>query len=805
MSYARVAVPRSAPEALTYRIPAALAPLVQPGVRVRAPLRRRTVTGVVVAVEEETGLPPGQVRELVELLDAEPLLPGHLLDLAGFIASYYRCPPGDTFAAMLPAGLLRADVEEAEVTPAGVAAPDGRLTALQRELLGILRATSCKRLPTLLAEAGAASRAPVEALVELGLVRLRHRRRDRPQAAEVAAVTLAEGPLETLVERAGRARRQRQVVEWLAEQGRPALVGEVCERVPCSPATVRAAATAGLVRLFTQHRPHRARWSLGGAPRVVLTDEQRVAVERVQAALAAGGYAPILLEGVTGSGKTEVYLRCLETVLDAGRAGLVLVPEIGLTPAAVGAIESRFGARVAMLHSAQSEGDRWRQWQAVRAGELPVVVGPRSALFAPVEHPGLIVVDEEHDAAYKQQEAPRYHARDAALVLGQRLGVPVLLCSATPSAEAAALHMRGRAERLVLTRRVAGPRLPEVEVVDLRGEPGEPGEHGRTLFSGRLREALAETLERGEQAILLMPRRGWAPVLLCRDCGHRVVCPECSVAMVVHRRSKGLRCHHCGARAALPGACPQCRGELLDAVGAGTEKVAHHLERLFPGVPAAILDRDTVRRRGGLESTLGSFAAGRVKVLIGTQMVAKGHHFPDVTLTGVISADGLLALPDFRAAERTFQLLTQVAGRAGRGERGGRVVVQSYHPEHPAIRHAARHDTAAFLAEEIVFRRAFGWPPAARLALVRFEAATAAAAREGAEEAARALQPTAEGLRVRGPAPCPLERIKGQWRWQLLVSAASRALLVTALEAVESRPVAASARRVIDVDPLSTL
>ncbi len=483
----------------------------------------------------------------------------------------------------------------------------------------------------------------------------------------------------------------------------------------------------------------------------------------------------------------------------------MLVPEIGLTPAASGAVEQRFGRAVAVLHSAQSDGDRWREWSRLRAGEARIVVGPRSAIFAPIEDLGLIVVDEEQDSAYKQQEAPRYHARDLALVLGRDAGVPVLLCSATPSAEAFGLVDRGLAVKLVLSRRVAGNPLPEVKLVDLRKQEPEAGEQGRTLFSQPLKDALAETIDRGEQAILLIQRRGWAPILMCRDCGHRIDCPSCSVAMVVHRRSGDLRCHYCSHHQALPSKCPSCSGLLLDPVGAGTEKVAHYLAQLHPDVRSVILDRDTVRRRDGLERALGTFAAGDAQVLVGTQMVAKGHHFPGVTLTGVISADALLNLPDFRSGERTFQLLTQVAGRAGRGERPGRVIIQTYYPDHPAVRFACHHDVDAFLEEELVFRRAFAYPPAARLALVRFESRNQNSARQAAEDAANALGAIPDGVRVRGPAPAPIERIREYWRWQILFSARNRDMLREVLERAESPSLRKSVRRIIDVDPLSTL
>jgi primosomal protein N' (replication factor Y) len=709
-------------------------------------------------------------------------------------------------AAMLPTALLRADAEEVHLTAKGAAVEPAVLTPLQGALLTALQATTRARVTALLTRVGASSRAPLEALVEDGLARLSRRRRDRPPRTEVAAVMLPERPLDELLEACGRAPRQRQVVQWLAEQGRPALLSEVCTAVGCSPAVVRSLAAKGLVVRFTQARARRALWSLPGSDtRHQLTVEQQVAVDAVGSALTGGGYAPILLVGVTGSGKTEVYLRSLELCLAAGRSGLVLVPEIGLTPAASGAVERRFGDQVAVLHSAQSEGDRWREWRRVREGRVRIVVGPRSALFAPLDDLGLIVVDEEHDGAYKQEEAPRYHARDLALVLAQRLAVPALLCSATPSGEAFSLVERDLATRLDLTTRVAGGTLPEVELVDLRGEPPEPGEQGHTLFSRRLRETVAETLERNEQVILLMQRRGWAPVLLCRDCGHRVECPSCSVSLVVHRRSGDLRCHYCGFHRTVPDHCSECSGDLLDAVGAGTEKVNHHLQRLFPGVRAAILDRDTVRRRSGLEEVLGAFAAGEAQVLVGTQMVAKGHHFPRVTLTGVISADALLGLPDFRAGERTFQLLTQVAGRAGRGDRPGRVIIQTYYPEHAAVRHACQHDVDAFLAEEMVFRSAFHYPPSVRLALVRFEAATEVAARRAAEAAARAAEPLPDGVRLRGPAPAPLERLRGRWRWQVLLSARRRDRLRATLDAIETLKLPSASRRIVDVDPLSTL
>lgn len=804
--FAHVAIPRSAPDPLVYAIPEAFADAVQIGIRARVPLRRRHTTGVIIKISEKSGIDSTSIREISEILDEQPLLPDHFLALAGFISSYYRCPLGTTLATMLPAGLLRSDVEQAEPTPLGAATDLKVLPEKQRAILSILIEHRVLPVAGVLARAGAGSRTPLDRLEHQGLVRLSRRRRDTPPRSEVGAVAVVPKPIEELLESCGRAPQQREVLKWLVEHDGPALESEVRDAVGCTPSVIKALETKGLVHRFRQAAAKKPRWTLGGKDiRHTLNPEQQAAVDAVQNALNERRYQPILLEGVTGSGKTEVYLRCLEATLAQGKQGIVLVPEIGLTPATVGAVERRFGSSVAVLHSAQAEGERWKEWRTIRSGEARVVVGPRSSLFAPLEKPGLIVVDEEQDGAYKQQESPRYNARDLALVLGRDLGIPVLLCSATPSTEAAYLEKRGMARRLRLTRRVGGGLLPEVQLVDLRREPPEPGEQGRTLFSAQLKASIDETLKADRQVILLMQRRGWAPVLLCRDCGHTLECPDCSIGMVVHQRRNNLECHYCGHQVGVPTACPSCKGSLLDAVGAGTEKVAHHLSRLFPDVPCAILDRDTVRRRSGLEDTLGKFADGKVRILVGTQMVAKGHHFPNVTLTGVISADALLGLPDFRAGERTFQLLTQVAGRSGRGTEPGQVIIQTYHPEHPAVLHAAGHDVAAFTEEELRFRKAFGYPPVTRMALIRFESPSIDRVRRAAEDAGRCLRQGPQGIRVRGPSPAPMERLRDRWRWQILLTAADRPPLRQALSRVEDLSLPSDVHRLIDVDPLSTL
>ena len=437
---------------------------------------------------------------------------------------------------------------------------------------------------------------------------------------------------------------------------------------------------------------------------------------------------------MTGSGKTEVYLRAISLALAAGRGAVWLVPEIALTPVFSRELRRQFGARAAVLHSAQSERERAREWDRVRSGEARAVIGPRSAAFAPVADPGLFVVDEEHDGSYKQRESPRYDARDVAAIRALAAGSALLFGSATPSMEAYQAARDGRLRLLRLTARVDDRPLPQVTLVDLKRERARPEEKGVPLFSAPLVARLSEVFSRGEQAILLQPRRGFAPFLLCRQCGHDFRCGRCSVSRTVHEKGRALICHYCGERVSRPIRCPDCGGAILEAIGAGTERVAERFAELFPGVSHVVLDRDSARRRGA-GAVLDDVISGRASCLIGTQMVAKGHDFPGVTAVGVLSADTLLNFPDFRAAEKTFQLVAQVAGRAGRGDAPGTVHVQTFHPQHPAIRRAAGHDVDGFAAEELAFRRSFFYPPFAQLASVLISSPD----REKAEGAAKGV------------------------------------------------------------------
>jgi primosomal protein N' (replication factor Y) len=775
---------------------------------VRVRLRGQVRVGIVVEIVEDPGVAAEKVLPLEEVLDPEPLVPAHVLELVRFAADYYAAPIGSVVRSAVPGALFRVPPPLVQVGPrarevAEEAGPAER--RLLERLLEARRITVARLRTEGWGQKELAEMLP--ALESRHALRVVERGAGRPPGATVSAVVLAELPPEERARRVGNASAQARVVAWLAELGRPILEGELLAACGCSPGVVTGLVRKGVLQRFRQvrHRDVR-RWELAPPPPPTeLTEHQTRALDSLVSALGRNEFRAFLLEGVTGSGKTEVYLRLVAAAVARGLQGIVLVPEIALTPALAGQLGRKFGERVAVLHSSMAEGERVAAWESARRGEVDVVAGPRSALWAPLPRLGVIVVDEEQDASYKQEEEPRYHARDLALTLGQRCRIPVVLASATASLEVLSLAAQGRVEVLDLPERVAGGRLPEVEVVDLRVEPPESGEHGQRFLSTRLRELLEQTIARGEQAILLVNRRGWAPVLLCRECGHEATCRDCSIPLTVHRRQGALMCHYCGFRREIPEACPRCGGEVLHHVGAGTEKIASRVRELLPDTAVDILDRDTARSPAQLLATLERFSAGESRVLVGTQMVSKGHHFPAVTLTGVVNADNLLGFPDFRGAERTFHMLTQVAGRAGRGERPGTVVIQTYHPDHYALRAALTHDVKGFAEEELRYRKAFRYPPATRLALVRFEAASESAAVAAAQAAARAIEPVPAGMRVVGPAPAPLARLRGKWRVQMLLLAPTRPPLREALTVISALPVPRAVHRVIDVDPQSTV
>ncbi len=579
----------------------------------------------------------------------------------------------------------------------------------------------------------------------------------------------AEGSLRTL---GARAHARRAVLEWLLARGRIP-VEELRAAFPRGRPALTALARQGLVTLETVPLAagDDALLPASGAA-LPLTPDQAAALERIVGA--SGAFRTFLLQGVTGSGKTEVYLQSIARAREAGRGALVLVPEIALTPQLAGRFRARFGAEVALLHSGLSDAERHSEWLRLRGGEARICVGVRSAVFAPVQDLGIVVVDEEHDPSFKQEDGPGYHARDLAVVRAREEGAVCVLGSATPSLETLENARTGKYERLELPRRIDDRPLPEVEVVDLsrilKGAP-LPG-----LLSPVLRDALADTVRAGRQAILFLNRRGFQTLVLCRDCGREERCANCAVSLTLHARRGVLLCHYCGATQRMGRTCPDCGGE-RGGVGVGTEQVESAVQDLLPRARVARMDRDAVKGTGDLAELLARFARREVDVLVGTQMVTKGHDFPGVTLVGVVLADTALALPDFRAAERTFQLLAQVAGRAGRGDDPGRVLVQTFHPHSPAVAFAVGHDHAGFAEVELDRRRALGYPPFGRMLAVRVEGSESGA-RRTAEALGEAARPAlGAGVSMLGPAPAAIERIRGKSRWHLLFRAADAAAL----------------------------
>jgi primosomal protein N' (replication factor Y) len=602
----------------------------------------------------------------------------------------------------------------------------------------------------------------------------------------------------------GRAPAQRAVLEYLLARGRIPLE-ELRRAFPHGRAALTALARRAIVRLERETPVARAGVLDAGADVPALTDAQAAALAEIEAAL--GTFVPFLLHGVTSSGKTEVYLHAIARARAAGKGALVLVPEIALTPQLSGRFRARFGDEVALLHSGLTGAERHAEWLRLRRGEARICVGVRSAIFAPVQDLAVIVVDEEHEVSFKQEDGPAYHARDLAVVRGKMEGAVVILGSATPSLETFENARKGRYRRLELPRRIDDRPMPRVELVDLRrlrrqgGEALAPG-----LLSPRLVDALGETVAAGQQAILFLNRRGYETLVACEQCGEEARCSQCAVSLTHHARRGILLCHACGRTERMDARCPSCGGRRF-GLGVGTEQVEEAIRARVPGARVARLDRDAVTNAGDTATILARFARRELDVLVGTQMVTKGHDFPGVTLVGVVLADTALALPDFRSGERTFQLLTQVAGRAGRGAEAGQVIIQTFNPTTRAVARAVLHDYAAFAAEELEERRHRGWPPFGRLLAVRVEGSEAAAPR-AAEALSRAARPALRGeVALLGPAPAAIERLRGKTRWHLLFRAARPQPLFrvhAALEPVARRPPGGAQVR-FDMDPYSMM
>jgi primosomal protein N' (replication factor Y) len=587
-------------------------------------------------------------------------------------------------------------------------------------------------------------------------------------------------------------------------------LGDLLERSGVSSSVVRTLEKRGVVEVYAREvrRDPLAHVEQQEIDLVTLNEEQQNALDQIIARIGERKYATFLLHGVTGSGKTEIYIRAMREATRRGLSALMLVPEIALTPVFSRRLRAIFGDAVAILHSSLSEGERTDEWRRIKDGEARVVIGTRSAVFAPVERLGIIVVDEEHETSYKQDDTPRYHGRDTAIMRAVHAGAVVVLGSATPSIESFHNARTGKYNYVRLDTRYGNRALAEVEVVDMREVFKRHGK--QQTFSEELTKAITDTHERGEQAMILLNRRGFSSFALCRSCGLAIHCPNCDVTLTYHRYNQSLQCHYCNYLRPAPRACPACDGQYIHYVGEGTEQLEAKLKEMFPQVNIARVDRDTTRRRGSLEQILMEFSAGGIDLLVGTQMIAKGHDFHNVTLVGVISVDAGLCLPDFRSAERTFQLLTQVAGRAGRGDLRGRVIIQTYHPEHYSLACARDQDYDTFYQREISFRRSMHYPPFTALINICVHDKEFGRANSASIDFARELRQAARDstLRVLGPAPAPISRIKGEHRFQILIKARSRKSARETLDLAVDRVLALgyNARSFsIEVDPMSLM
>src|ERR1035437_621729 len=815
----------------TYAIPAGMEPVV--GGRVLVPFRQQRLSGIVVELHDrppqvmtsQITASPVKIKKVIEALDLSPVLDEHLLKLGKWIADYYLAPVGEVFRTMLP---LSAEFKRSvayRITDAGRMAlhlagmsgsPARSKRTPEQQLVEF-------RVLDYLAERESAREGNLRGVTRVakallaGMVRKRwiaredvSAARDAARVVKVAVLRGADGPEarpHTDLASTNKVKKlnenQRTLIETLTASG-GRLPVEALRGVEVPRTTLGTLVRRGLIELvdepqdftLSKLKPRQSPFEFE------FSAAQKVALAKIGEAVASRKFGGLLLHGITGSGKTAVYLACMRQVLDAGRSSILLVPEIGLTPAVAADLHQVFGDEVAILHSGLSDAERAEQWHRIRRGEARVVAGTRSAVFAPVGDLALIIVDEEQDSSYKQEETPRYHARDVAVMRAKMAGAAVALGSATPSLESYYNAKKHKYALVELPDRVEMRPLPAVEIVDMRQEFQETGQE--QVISRKLAEEIRERLEKKEQVMVLLNRRGYSPVVLCRACGKTLQCKNCAVSMTHHKRERKMECHYCGHVEHIPDKCALCGSEYVYFVGTGSEKLEELLHGMFPQARIGRLDRDTVRGREDFEHALNALNEGALDMLVGTQMIAKGHDIHGVTLVGVVGADMALGLPDFRAAERTFQLLTQVAGRAGRGQAPGKVVLQTYFQDHYAVQFAARHDFAGFYEKELQFRAWMHYPPYSAIAnvLIRSEKLDDALTWSG--EPGRWFEKTRhEGIRVLGPAAAPITRLKRDYRYHFILKSPSREKMNALLRAMLAEAAARKIPRtqlIVDVD-----
>ena len=804
----------------TYRLPASFGAIAKVGARVLIPLGRNLTTGYIVALHDtlspDTSLTEDDIKELDQLLDSVPLITSELLEITRWVSEYYGAPWGEVIKAALPPGISAGIQQFLSITAEGrerlaVLSTSGESEAEMRtlDLIGAAGKLSVAALSKNLGKTEAAK--TVRELKKRGLIETTQRPKTsfaRTKTRRVVRI-LKRNPDDNSDAGKKVTEPQRRVLATLENRATMPLT-ELLTAARVSVSAINTLQKNGALEIFVQsiRRDPLANAQFPRVEEHELTDSQATVLTEIEQSLCAGAYAAFLLHGVTGSGKTEVYLRAMRVCLRLGRSAMMLVPEIVLTPVFSRRLRAHFGDQVAIFHSSLAKGERFDEWMRVKSGEARIVIGTRSAVFAPITKLGLVIVDEEHESTYRQQDSPRYNGRDTAIVRAQKEHAVVILGSATPSLESFHNGLSGKYHYLRLPSRIANRPMASARIIDMR-QVFDRHKKPR-IFSDDLLEAIEETHRRNQQSIILLNRRGYSSFVLCRSCGETIQCPNCDVTLTYHRSERVIICHYCDHREAAPTACPSCSGKYIYYVGEGTEQIEALLRKLLPALRIARIDRDTASRRDLFEKSLMDFSEGKIDMLVGTQMLAKGHDFPNVTLVGVVSVDAGLALPDFRAAERSFQLITQVAGRAGRGDRAGQVLIQTYHPNHYALRHACAQDYLGFYNEEIRHRQNHAYPPFVSLASLLVHGPDLNKVRSEAVELRKELDLANEerACRVLGPAPAPIARLKGEFRMQLLVKCRSRRRLRkvvdTALQSIASRGI--NLRSInLEIDPVSMM
>ena len=822
MNYALVAFPLPQDIAFTYAIPDYLKQITHRGSRVLAPLGNSKREGVIIALREEPNLPDQsiEIKNLADCLDEIPAFSNELLQLTQWMAQYYLSSHGEALNCALPGAIrshrrrvVRAIATDAQIEPLRKRAP------LQAEILSTLRAAgdiSPSQLARRIHGGNARLQPALLSLRQKGLIEIRTdlTTKTKPKTIKVASLAKSPTEIELAVELLSRrAKKQSEILRRLLNVKTPIPTSEITKQAQTSIAVLNQLAEKKLIDIESvkvlRNPLSLAPVSPTQAP--TLNADQFAALKAIRGAIEINQHAILLLHGVTGSGKTEVYMQAISNVVERGRSAIVLVPEIALTPQIVSRFVSRFGTRVAILHSNLSDGERFDQWHRIQMGDADIVVGARSAIFAPVTNLGIVVVDEEHETSYKQEDsAPRYHARDVAAKRSELANCPLVLGSATPSLESFYRAQRGEYHLLRLPSRVKNIKLPPVRIVDMCDELKRDN---RTIFSMPLRNAIEDRLAKNQQIILFLNRRGFASHVFCRACGFVERCDNCSISLTFHFDTKLMMCHHCGDERATSALCPQCGSAYMRYFGLGTEQVEQDTIKAFPQARVKRMDADSTSRKDAHQKLLDAFKSREIDVLVGTQMIAKGLDFPNVTLVGVISADTALNFPDFRAGERAFNLLTQVAGRSGRGDAGGEVIIQTYMPAHYSVQASKTHDYQNFYRQEIAYRNELFYPPLthAAILLLRGEVETEVIRLAGTilERLKTLKTQRFSDVEILGPVPAPLSKIMGKFRWHFFLRHSNagklREFLQQAVRGDASPAIPKNIDLVVDIDPVNVL